>query len=191
MARRRKQDATIGWLLLLALPVLIFQAMAEHPVISAVIVLAILIVARSAWKARKDSQAESLRRMLGASPEELDLMSGSEFEQWICAVLENEGISAENIRNSGDFGIDVIAEVEGNRIGIQAKRYSSGVGNDAVQQVIAGSDYHNCSFAAVVTQSHFTRAAREQASRAHLPLALIDRTGLSRLSDRLRKLVSR
>lgn len=187
---RRKQDATIGWLLLLALPVMIFQAMAEHPVISAVIVLAILIVAWSAWKARKESRAETLRRMLGASPEELDLMSGREFEQWICAVLETDGIPAENIRHSGDFGIDVVAEVEGNRIGIQAKRYSSGVGNDAVQQALAGSDYHNCYFAAVVTQSHFTRAAREQASRAHLPLALIDRDGLGRLSSKLRTLVS-
>ncbi|MFQ5506245.1 MAG: restriction endonuclease [Planctomycetota bacterium] len=118
------------------------------------------------------------KKLLGSSLEDLDLMEGSEFEEWIAFRLEQEGFRCKNLRDSRDFGLDVIAEKSGVRIGIQAKRYSDKVGNDAVQQASAGCQYHRCDLAAVVTQSSFTGAAEEQAERALPPVILIDRERL-------------
>jgi len=124
----------------------------------------------------------------GLRLEDLDNLSGADFEKWISARLESEGISAENIQHSGDFGVDVIATVGNVRIGIQAKRYSKNVGNDAVQQAVSGSDYHDCQAAAVVTQAGFTKAAAAQAKKARLPITLVGRRDISKLVVHIRRL---
>lgn len=191
MGRRRKSDVNLAGLLILAVIVAVFQAATEHPLAFGLIVIVLIFAGIVAWQGKVRRETEARERMLGASLAELDQMSGREFEAWICAVLEADGIRAENVKHSGDFGVDVLAGIDGFRIGIQAKRYSSGVGNDAVQQALGGSGYHGCSAAAVVTQSRFTRAARAQASRAHMPIALIGRQQLGDMSALLRALARR
>ena len=79
----------------------------------------------------------------------------------------------------------------GARFGIQAKRYRSNVGNSAVQEANAGADYHDCQISAVVTQSGFTRAAREQASRLDRPCLLIGRAEIGDLARHLRAAMPR
>ncbi len=144
----------------------------------------ILLVALLAWQ-----RAARRRRLRGLSLHDLDALSGKDFEAWITTVLAGEGFDCENIRHSGDFGIDVIAARNGVRIGIQAKRYSGSVGNDAVQQAVSGCDYHGCQVAAVVTQSRFTRAARAQAERSRIPVLLVDRNRLAGMGRLFRKVV--
>lgn len=115
---------------------------------------------------------------------QLDRMEGAEFEGWIARVLRSHGFETRNIRHRGDFGVDVIATCPetGRRIAIQAKRYQGSVGNDAVQQAIAGAQFHDCDRSAVVTQSRFTRAARMQAAAADPPVVLIGRSSIRRMS---------
>ena len=152
------------------------------------IVLALLAgVVAVAWAAEQKRRAKNRQqRQLGYSLDDLDQLSGAEFEVWVTSVLENSGISAENIRDRGDFGVDVIATVGRTRVGIQVKRYAKSVGNSAVQEALAGSGYHNCSLAAVVTQAKFTRAARQQAERARVPVLLIDRANIHDLAQLVR-----
>jgi len=126
-------------------------------------------------------------KLCGYSLEEIDQLSGAEFEEWVTTVLESAGMPSENIRHVGDFGVDVVTTVGGTRVGIQVKRYSSSVGNSAVQEALAGSGYHGCELAAVVTQSRFTSAAREQASRARVPVLLVDRENIHDLAGLVRE----
>lgn len=111
---------------------------------------------------------------------QLDRMEGTEFEAWIARVLRSHGFQTRNIRHRGDFGVDVIATcpTTGRRVAVQAKRYRNTVGNDAVQQAIAGGQFHDCDRSAVVTQSRFTKAARLQAAGAVPPVVLIDRSSI-------------
>jgi len=116
----------------------------------------------------------------------IDTLGGWDFERWIVARLEAEGIATRNVRDSGDFGVDVIAEIAGRRVGIQSKRYEAAVSNEAIQEVLAGCDYHRCDLAAVVTQSRFTAAAVEQARRARYTVVLVSRVELHRMVTLLR-----
>jgi len=139
------------------------------------------------WVARRRAAERRRQRQLGYSLQDLDQLSGAEFENWVTEVLNAASIPAENIRDTGDFGVDVVANVDGTRVGIQVKRYASSIGNRAVQEALAGSGYHDCALAAVVTQSTYTRAAREQASRARVPVLLVDRENIHDLAGLLRR----
>lgn len=137
---------------------------------------------------REAAAAEARRaRLLGYELADLDALSGAEFEAWIAEVLTAAGFRTEDIRTSGDFGVDVIAEIDGVRFGIQAKRYSANVGNSAVQEANAGAEFHRCDVPAVVTQSGFTRAALAQAARSQPPCVLIGRDEIHEMAERLQR----
>lgn len=88
---------------------------------------------------------------------------GHAFEEWVAQSLERFGWEAEVTSAGGDQGIDVIASFEGKRIGIQCKLYTGSVGNKAVQEAHAGKSYYGLDKVAVLTNSEFTRSARELA----------------------------
>ena len=97
---------------------------------------------------------------------DFDDMDGFEFEELTCDILVANGFEiAQNTQNSGDFGVDVIAERDGVIYAIQCKRYSGPVGIDAVQQVYAGRDFYECNVAVVLTNSYFSRAAQRLADK--------------------------
>ncbi len=123
----------------------------------------------------------------------LDRMTGRQFEAWVAATLRAGGFSVRDMPHAGDSGVDVLCAPPGYKglIAIQAKRYKGKVGNDAVQQVIAGGQYYDCRLAVVVTQSRFTTAAKRQAQRADPPVLLIDRRSIHNLADLLVAAASR
>ncbi len=122
--------------------------------------------------------AAERRRLDGVSLRDLDRMPGSVFEDWVCRRLTRAGFQCQNLPRTRDYGIDVVAGRGPLRVGVQAKRYEGPVGNHAVQEAIAGAGHHRCQVAAVVTQSRFTPAAREQARTARLRVVLIGRDQL-------------
>lgn len=93
-------------------------------------------------------------------------MSGVEYEHLIADELRKFGWAARVTVASGDQGIDVIAEKNGSKMVVQCKHYSGNVGNDAVQQIIAGKTYEGANFAAVVSNAEFTLSAKQLASKA-------------------------
>jgi hypothetical protein len=94
---------------------------------------------------------------------DIDLMSGQEFEQFLAILFSKMGYETEVTKGSGDQGIDVIASKDGTNIGIQAKCYSGSVGNGAIQEAVAGRNYYHLDKAIVVTNSGFTNSAKELA----------------------------
>ena len=67
-------------------------------------------------------------------------------------------------KGSGDFGVDVTAHRAGHKYAVQCKYYSSPVSLSAIQEAVAGKALYNCDRAMVVTNSTFTKAARELAN---------------------------
>ena len=98
-------------------------------------------------------------------------MNGYEFEEYCAELLRrNEFINVSVTQGSGDYGIDIIAEKDGLRFGIQCKCYSSAIGVKAVQEASTGCIYYSCDRAVVMTNNEFTAAAINMARRTSVEL---------------------
>lgn len=129
----------------------------------------------SRFRGRYDARKSTIERF-----EEIDELSGEEFESFLSRLLPHFGFS--NIRGTpktGDQGADLLADVEGKRAVIQAKRQRASVGNGAVQEAIGAMSFYDANAAWVITNSTFTDAARDLANRAGV--RLVDRTELGRM----------
>jgi hypothetical protein len=100
----------------------------------------------------------------------LQLLSPIEFERHVAGFYRRSGFRVKLTKITGDQGIDVIADGKDGRIGIQVKQYSGAVGNDAVQEVVAGLAFHRCSRGVVITTSRFTPAAKALARANNVEL---------------------
>lgn len=107
--------------------------------------------------------------------------SGVDFESYLKKLLLENGFS--DIRGTpitGDQGADLIAKRNGKIIIIQAKRYVGTVGNKAVQEVVAAVRFYNGDEGWVITNSQFTKSAKELAQTTGVKL--IDGRDLERFS---------
>lgn len=96
----------------------------------------------------------------------IDYMEGHDFETYCAVLLEkNNFYNVKVTQGSGDQGIDIIAQKDGIKYGIQCKCYSSDIGNKAVQEAFAGKTFYNCHVAAVLTNRYFTTSAKELAEK--------------------------
>jgi restriction system protein len=94
---------------------------------------------------------------------EVDNMDPYEFESYCAELLRKSGFDAYATQGSGDQGVDVKADKNGEKWVFQCKLYSQPVGNKAVQEVIAGRGYEDANKAAVVTNNGYTKSAKELA----------------------------
>ena len=92
-----------------------------------------------------------------------NINSGIEFENYLKDVFEEIGYYVETTKISGDQGADLIITKGKSRTVVQAKFYSTPVGNKAVQEVVASMKIYNASNAMVVTNNYYTNSARELA----------------------------
>ncbi|MFJ8234844.1 restriction endonuclease [Ureibacillus sp. NPDC094379] len=99
--------------------------------------------------------------------EKINDMSGDEFEQFLANLLKKIGFRTTVTKGSGDQGVDIVAKKQGKTYAIQAKRYSGAVGNKAVQEVVSGKEYYGADASWVITNSHFTQAAINLASKTN------------------------
>ena len=96
----------------------------------------------------------------------VDSMSGYDFEHWCAGLLRRLSFSSVEVTQaSGDQGVDVLAEKGGVKYAVQCKCYSSDIGNHSVQEVHAGKSMYNCHVGVVMTNRHFTPAAKELARK--------------------------
>jgi len=89
---------------------------------------------------------------------------GHAFEKWVAEALIGFGWTASVTSGSGDQGIDVIAEKDGKKLGIQCKLYSSAIGNKAVQEAHAGKAYYNADAVGVLSNASYTSSAKDLAN---------------------------
>ena len=93
-------------------------------------------------------------------------MEGHDFEHWGADLLRDLGFTkVEVTRESGDQGVDILAEKDGIRYAVQCKCYHSPLGNKPVQEVHAGKEMYQCQIGAVMTNRYFTPSGREIAEK--------------------------
>lgn len=114
-----------------------------------------------------------------AKAEELDQLSGPEFEAFLAGLFRAQGYAAELTPTTGDYGADLILLKDGQRIAVQAKRYVGSVGVAAVQEALSGQAYYKCHAAWVVTTGAFTVNALELAKKSGVKM--IGRTDIGNL----------
>jgi restriction system protein len=118
------------------------------------------------------AQEESLR-MIEEEPDDyvdVDEITGEEFESYCVSILNQNGWDARATQSTGDQGVDIVASINDITAVFQCKRYSQPVGNSAVQEIIAGKSFSRAQIAAVVTNSTFTKSARQLAEAANIYL---------------------
>lgn len=97
-------------------------------------------------------------------------MTGHEYEHYVAEIIRDNDWSASVTKGSGDHGADIIATQEGVRLVVQCKQYSSAVGNKSVQEAYSAKGFYECHYACVVTNSSFTPAAKQAATKLGVQL---------------------
>ena len=113
------------------------------------------------------------RRMAGSHrrAEQCLRLSGEEFENYVALLLRDHYYRRiELTKGSGDQGVDILCERNGQTYAIQCKNYAGAVGNFAVQEAYAGAEFYGCDIAVVVCPGTFTRGAIELAESTGVTL---------------------
>lgn len=122
----------------------------------------------AAWRRRIDAaanEADRTRANIGKGIHFQPGMEGFEYEAYVSRVLTDHGWKVWNKGDSGDQGVDVVAEGFGVIVAIQCKRYQGSVGNGAVQEIYAGRLIIDArARAAVCTNAEYTRSAKQLAA---------------------------
>ncbi|MGO3746004.1 MAG: restriction endonuclease, partial [Alcaligenes aquatilis] len=111
----------------------------------------------------------------------VDAMDGFQFEAFLMEVFQTIGFDVKETKKTADQGADLFVSRFGKNMVIQAKNYTGSVGNAAVQQAISAKAFYGCDEAMVVTNSYYTKSAKELAYTAGV--RLIDREGLQTYLD--------
>ena len=132
---------------------------------------------------RRQAERERKRKeRINFSFEEIDKMTGIEFENFIKNLLQKKGFeNTQTTKASGDDGVDIITYKNEVKIAVQCKRYSGKVSNSAIQEVNSGKDVYQCQKACVITNSYFTDSAKNIAKIHNVKL--INRDGLFELME--------
>jgi restriction system protein len=115
-------------------------------------------------------------RLRNSGIKDIDSMDGIQFEYYLKEVYLSRGYRVEVTNASGDYGADLLLHKDGKKIVVQAKRYSKDVGIKAVQEVMGAKSYYQADEAWVVSNSYFTKAAKELAQKGSV--LLVDRDTL-------------
>jgi restriction system protein len=97
-------------------------------------------------------------------------MDPLDYEHLVADRLRDIGWDTRLTKGSGDQGVDVIATMREKTVIIQCKKYSSPIGNSAVQEAYAGKSFENADFAAVVSNADYTSSARQLAESTRVLL---------------------
>ncbi len=181
--RRTKSDGHAVFPLVLLLACIVWAhkatiARVEHLIpavllaVSGIVVL--IIISRLVVRIRRYKRLHSPTTMI------IDSMTGLEFEEYVAKLLRDQGYENVRLTETYDLGIDIIAEKDGIKWGIQAKRYTGLVKADAVRQVVTALRSYSCDRAMVVTNSVLSQTAKKLARSNDC--VLIDRNILMRWS---------
>lgn len=96
---------------------------------------------------------------------------GNNYEHFVADVLKNQGYTNVQVtQQSGDYGIDVLAQKGRDKYAVQCKHYSDPVGVKAIQEAYSGMMYYKCDRAMVITNSSFTKPAMQMAHKLGVEL---------------------
>lgn len=172
-SRAQSNDATFAIVVLVGAAAWTHRAELERIAYIALIILGCILILRLGWK--------FLAYRRNAKSRSVDNMNSLEFEQYVARLLRSNGYHNVSLTEKYDLGIDIIAEKDGVRWGVQVKHYSGLVKASAVRQVVTGLKMYGCNRAMVVTNSTYSTIARRLA--AGNDCVLVDRKSLALFTD--------
>ena len=134
-----------------------------------------------------DDVAETYRRQNDVLFDFDENMDGIEYEHFCADLLRRAGWEARVSQASNDQGVDIVATKQDHSVAIQCKKYSSPVGNKAVQEVVAGAQFYQLNTAVVVSNASFTASALQLASSSGVILA--HHSELAGLEEMIRRIL--
>lgn len=177
--RRSRSSDTDGLLLIIVLVIITAwsrPAWMIYVLYGGILILSVLL----ATYCYKLYQKQKVRARL-ATLAEIDTMDGLAFERFIAGLLTRRGFTKVSLTEKYDYGVDIIAQKNGKRWGIQVKRYSGLVKAAAVRQVVAALHEYKCDRAMVITNSTYSSVAVRLAKSNNC--VLIDRMELAKLIE--------
>ena len=174
MARSRAQgnDLVFPIVVLIGAAAWTHRAQLVHIAYIALGVMVCLLLLKLSWKI--------MHRRCRVWRRDVDTMGGLDFEKYVAEFLRANGYRNVSLTERYDFGVDIIAEKDGVRWGVQTKRYAGLVKASAVRQVVTGLRVYGCDRAMVITNSTYSAVARRLANANDC--VLVDRAGLKRLA---------
>lgn len=129
------------------------------------------------------SVIEEENTLSALAAENINNLSGVEFERVCQLLVENMGFSVETTKASGDGGIDLIAYnsqplLSGKYI-IQCKRYTGSVGEPIIRDLYGVVMSERANKGILMTTGHFTKSAKSFAEGK--PIELIDGVAMQNL----------
>jgi restriction system protein len=161
--QQRQIEDGIKTLLILVAVVSYYFTHQPYLTLMIVVVVMVLIMIVAVFKSKREKE-----RLRNSGIHEIDAMDGIQFEHYLKELYLTSA--------SGDYGADLLLKKDGKKIVVQAKRYTKDVGIKAVQEVIGAKSYYQAGEAWVVSNSYFTKAARELAAKGNV--LLVDRDEL-------------
>lgn len=126
--------------------------------------------------------------LLSSTIDDIDIMEGYEFENYLKTLFFYAGFRAEMTQKSKDYGADIILIDENHeKIVVQAKRYNKTVGVKSVQEVIGAKSHYKANEGMVVTNSTFSFEAETLARENNI--RLVDRKELIEMARRVQELL--
>lgn len=113
-------------------------------------------------------------------------MTPEEYEHHVADILRSEGWTVHVTSYGRDFGIDVIAERDGRRMGVQVKMYGSArrsVGVPAVMQTYGAAAYADCPAAMIVVDGQVLPQARAVAEKLGIAIRVIPAASMAALGS--------
>ena len=127
----------------------------------------IIFVEGYLYQTRLNAYHKRIQKIKDSQIQQLDKFSGEKFEFYLKKLFEDLGYQRiKTTQKTRDFGVDLIMfDPQGKKIVIQAKRYSSNVGIDAINEAVGTRLPENANEVWVVTNSYFTKPAIEHANK--------------------------
>lgn len=115
--------------------------------------------------------------------ENLDEMSGPEFEEFVAQIFRRKGFIVEFTEVTGDHGIDLLMQNENGRSVVQCKRWKGSVGEPEIRDFYGAMINSEAQTGFFVTTAHFTQSAIEFVNGK--PITLIDMNKLLTMQEAL------
>lgn len=158
-------------IILLGIPLYLVATHGEFFLIIFLVVIAIIIVFVIAWIANTNEDDGYKMVELDEELKKIDAMDGTDFEHYTARLLKRLGYNQVFVTQaSGDYGADVIAELNGVKYAFQCKRYGKNVGLKPIQEIYTAKQHYHCEKAVVVTNMRFSQNARNLAAETQVEL---------------------
>lgn len=102
-------------------------------------------------------------------------MTPTEYEHHVAGVLKAEGWDATVTPPRRDFGLDIVGEREGQRLGVQVKMYGAGrpVNAQIVMQLFGAANYQDCTDVMLATDGRVLNEAVRVADKLGIEIRQI------------------